>query len=170
MASGAQAPGEMGNGIAWSQSEGVKRVSVLGATGSIGTSTLDLIGRHPQAFEVVAVTAHSNAAQLARLAITHHARIAVVADPAAYAELKQHLSGTGIEVAAGPEAQVEVAAIPADCIVAAIVGAAGLRPTFSAVAQGRRVALANKECLVTAGDVFMQAVEAACTQLIPVDF
>ncbi len=153
----------------WSPGGAPRRLSVLGATGSIGTSTLDLVARSPNAFDVVAVTADSNAGPLAALAKAHRAEIAVVADPTRYLELKSLLAGTGIEAAAGADALVEAAMRPADCVVAAIVGAAGLRPTFAAVAQGRRVALANKECLVTAGDVFMAAVADAGTELLPVD-
>jgi 1-deoxy-D-xylulose-5-phosphate reductoisomerase len=141
----------------------------LGATGSIGTSTLDLVGLTPDAFEVVALTANSNADALAALARKHRARLAVVADPAAYGTLKAALAGSGITAAAGPDAVVEAARRPADCTMAAIVGAAGLRPTFAAVCQGRRIALANKECLVTAGEVFMAAVRAAGAELMPVD-
>jgi 1-deoxy-D-xylulose-5-phosphate reductoisomerase len=146
-----------------------RRLTVLGATGSIGRSTLDLVGRNAAAFEVVALTANSNAKELADLARLHRARLAVVADPGCYGELKAHLAGSGIEAAAGPEAVVAAAGMPADCVVAAIVGAAGLEPTFAAVAQGRRVALANKECLVTGGSLFMNAVADAGTELLPVD-
>ncbi len=146
-----------------------RRLTVLGATGSIGRSTLDLVARNEAAFVVEAVTAHSSARELAALARLHRARVAVVANPDSYAELKAHLAGSGIEAAAGPEAVVAAASIPVDCVVAAIVGAAGLAPTFAAVAQGRRVALANKECLVTGGAVFMDAVAAAGTELLPVD-
>ncbi len=146
-----------------------RRVSVLGATGSIGRSTLDLVARSAGEFEIVALTAHANAAQLADLARRHRARIAVVAREESYAELKSLLVGTGIEAAAGPEALEAAASEAADCVVAAIVGAAGLKPTFAAVAQGRRIALANKECLVTAGPVFMSAVSAAGAELLPVD-
>jgi 1-deoxy-D-xylulose-5-phosphate reductoisomerase len=146
-----------------------RRVSVLGATGSVGQSTLDVIGRNPDLFEVVAVTANSNAELLADIAIRHGARVAVLADEMRFADLKQHLSGTGIEAAAGPAALIEAAGRPADCIMAGISGAAGLRPTLAAVAQGRRVALANKECLVCAGEFFMQAVRSAGTELVPVD-
>ena len=153
----------------WVPADGPRRLSVLGATGSIGTNTLDLVARNPGAFEVIAVTANTNASALAVLARSHRAKIAVVADAACYGELKQLLSGSGIEAAAGPDALVAAALQPADCVVAAIVGAAGLRPTFAAVTQGRRVALANKECLVTGGDVFMAAVAAAGTELLPVD-
>jgi 1-deoxy-D-xylulose-5-phosphate reductoisomerase len=146
-----------------------KHVSILGATGSVGQSTLDVVGRNPHLFNVVALTANSNAKGLAEIAVRHGARLAVVADESRYGELKQCLSGTGIEAAAGPQALAEAAARPADCVMAAISGAAGLRPTLAAVAQGRRVALANKECLVCAGDIFMEAVRQAGTELVPVD-
>jgi 1-deoxy-D-xylulose-5-phosphate reductoisomerase len=147
----------------------VKSITVLGATGSIGKSTLDLIGRHPHQFEVVALTANANAAMLAELAKLHRAQVAVLADERGLAELKERLSGTGIESAAGAEALIEAAGRPADCVVAGISGAAGLQPTLAAVAQGRRVALANKECLVCAGEMFMQAVRTAGAELVPVD-
>lgn len=145
------------------------RLSVLGATGSIGQSTLDLVGRHPERFEVVALTAQCNAAKLAELAIRHRARLAVIGDPAHFETLKSHLAGTGIRVAAGASEVEAAAREPADCVMAAIVGAAGLRPTFAAAAQGCRVALANKECLVSAGDVFIQHVRDAGAELLPVD-
>lgn len=146
-----------------------KRISVLGATGSVGTSTLDLIGRSPSVFEVVALTAQGNVEALAERALRHRAQLAVVADASKYQALKERLAGSGIEVAAGADALVEAALRPADCVMAGIIGAAGLRPTMAAVTQGRRVALANKECLVTAGEVFMQAVREAGTELVPVD-
>lgn len=146
-----------------------RRVSVLGATGSIGRSTLDLIERNEHDFDVVALTAQSSTSQLAELAIRHRAKLAVIGDPDGYAELKSLLAGSGVEAAAGPEALEEAGFRPADCVVAAIVGAAGIKPTFAAVTQGRRVALANKECLVTAGTVFMDAVAAAGAELLPVD-
>ena len=146
-----------------------RRISVLGATGSIGDSTLDLLARNADRFEVVALTAQSNAGKLAELAVKHRAKIAVVGDDAHFAELKERLSGTGIRAAAGRQALVEAASEPADCVMAAIVGAAGLEPTFAAVAQGRRLALANKECLVSAGDVFMEAVRRSGAELLPVD-
>lgn len=145
------------------------RLTVLGATGSIGTNTLDLVARDPQAFEVIAVTGQSNPKALAELALKHKAQIAVIGDTAHYAELKAALSGSGVRVAAGEDALVEAASEPADCIMAAIVGAAGLKPTFAAVRQGRRVALANKECLVSAGDVFTSEVARFGTELLPVD-
>jgi 1-deoxy-D-xylulose-5-phosphate reductoisomerase len=146
-----------------------QRLTVLGATGSIGESTLDLVGREPERFQVVALTAQSNAEKLARLAIQHRAEMAVVGDPACYSELKALLDGTGIHAAAGEEALLEAAERPADCTMAAIVGAAGLKPTFAAARQGRRVALANKECLVSAGDVFLSEIRASGAELLPVD-
>jgi 1-deoxy-D-xylulose-5-phosphate reductoisomerase len=145
------------------------RLTILGATGSIGTSTLDLVGRYPDRFSLEAVTAHGNAAGLAQLAIAHRAKLAVVSDPKHYQTLKQALSGSGIAAAAGPEALIEAARRPADCVLGAIVGAAGLEPTLAAVGQGRRVALANKECLVSAGHLFMAAVRHHKTELLPVD-
>jgi 1-deoxy-D-xylulose-5-phosphate reductoisomerase len=146
-----------------------KRVTVLGATGSVGKSTLDLIGRNPHLFEVVALTAQSNVEALAELAVRHRASLAVVADDACYGALKERLSGSGIEVAAGAAALIAAAVRPADCVMAGIIGGAGLRPTLAAVSQGRRVALANKECLVLAGEIFMKAVRQAGTELLPVD-
>jgi 1-deoxy-D-xylulose-5-phosphate reductoisomerase len=146
-----------------------KRVSVLGATGSVGASTLDLIGRASGAFEVVALTAHGNVDALAELALRHRAKLAVVADAGRYGALKQRLQGTGIAVAAGPNGLIEAALLPADCVMAAIVGAAGLHPTMAAVTQGRRVALANKECLVSAGEIFLEAVSHSGAELVPVD-
>jgi 1-deoxy-D-xylulose-5-phosphate reductoisomerase len=146
-----------------------KRVSVLGATGSVGKSTLDLIGRNPAMFEVVALTANRNVEALAELAVRHRAALAVIADERRYGALKESLAGSGIEAAAGGAALIEAATRSADCVVAGIMGAAGLQPTLAAVAQGRRVALANKECLVLAGEIFMDAVRAAGTELVPVD-
>jgi 1-deoxy-D-xylulose-5-phosphate reductoisomerase len=146
-----------------------RRISILGATGSIGESTLDLIGRNPSAYPVVALTGGHNAGRLAELAILHRAELAVIADPQCYAALRADLAGTGIEVAAGEEALLEAASRPADWVMAAIVGAAGLKPTLQAVRQGTATALANKECLVSAGDIFMAEVARAKTTLLPVD-
>jgi 1-deoxy-D-xylulose-5-phosphate reductoisomerase len=146
-----------------------QRLTVLGATGSIGTSTLDLVGRYPTRFEIVALTAHSNAEALAKLARAHKAKLAVVADPTQYGALKSALAGSGIEAMAGPDAIVDAARRPADCVLGAIVGAAGLAPTLAAVAQGCRIALANKECLVSAGTLFMDAVKRYGATLLPVD-
>ncbi len=113
-----------------------RRISVLGATGSIGESTLDLIGRNPSAYRVVALTGGQNAARLAELAILHRAELAVIADPEGYAALRAALAGTGIEVGAGEEALLEAASRPADWVMAAIVGAAGLKPTLASRAAG----------------------------------
>lgn len=145
------------------------RISVLGATGSVGMSTLDLVGRAAETYEVVALTAQSNVARLAELAVRHKARLAVIGDESLFAELKGYLAGTGIAVAAGAAAVEAAASEPADCIMASIVGAAGLRPTFAAARQGRRVALANKECLVSAGDVFLSEIRESGAELLPVD-
>ena len=146
-----------------------RRISVLGATGSIGESTLDLIGRNPSAYRVVALTGGHNTDRLAELAILHRAELAVIANPEGYAALRAALAGTGIEVGAGEEALLEAASRPADWIMAAIVGAAGLKPTLQAVRQGTLTALANKECLVSAGDIFMAEVVQARATLLPVD-
>jgi 1-deoxy-D-xylulose-5-phosphate reductoisomerase len=146
-----------------------RRISVLGATGSIGENTLDLIGRDPDAYEVVALTGCKNVTRLAELAILHRAELAVIADPARHAELKDALVGTGIETAAGERALLEAASRPADWVMAAIVGAAGLKPTLRAIRQGTATALANKECLVSAGGIFMAEVARHGTTLLPVD-
>ena len=120
-----------------------RTVTLLGATGSIGSSTADLLRRDPARYQVEAVTAHRDAAALARLARELHARFAAVADPAAYGELKAELSGSGIEVAAGAAAMVEAALRPADWVMAAITGAASLAPTLAAAERGVTVALAE---------------------------
>jgi 1-deoxy-D-xylulose-5-phosphate reductoisomerase len=146
-----------------------KTVTILGATGSIGSSTADLLRRDPASFAVEAVTANRDAAALARLARELGARFAAVADTAAYAELKAELSGSGIEAAAGPEALVEAAQRPAEWVMAAITGAASLAPTLAAAERGAAVALANKECLVCAGALFMRRAAAAGANVLPVD-
>ncbi len=128
-----------------------------------------MLAERPDAFAVEAVTANANVAQLAALARKAGARLAVIADPAAYAELKSALAGSGIAAAAGPVAITEAATRPVDVVVAAIVGAAGLAPTFAAVNAGAQVALANKECLVSAGALFMAAAKRAGTTILPVD-
>ena len=148
-----------------------RRVSVLGATGSIGASTLavlDALGG-PEAFEIVALTGSTNVERLAAEARRWGARLAVTADPARFGALREALSGSGVEAAAGPEALREAAARPADWLMAAIVGAAGLAPTLEAARRGATVALANKECLVSAGPLFLREVEAGGARLIPVD-
>lgn len=146
-----------------------RRVSILGATGSVGSSTLDLIERNTELYDVVALTANTDAAGLAESAIRHGAELAVIGDPDRYSILKELLAGTGIEAAAGEAALSDAARRPADWVMAAIIGAAGLRPTFEAVAQGTHVALANKECLVSAGNVFLDAVNRSGAVLLPVD-
>jgi 1-deoxy-D-xylulose-5-phosphate reductoisomerase len=148
---------------------GERRVTILGATGSIGTSTVDVIKHEPGLYRVEAVASGGNAAQLARLARDVDAHFAAVADPNAYQDLKSALSGSGIEPAAGPAAVVEAACRPADLIMAAISGASGLAPTLAALDQGATVALANKECLVCAGHLFMRTAAAAGATVLPVD-
>lgn len=146
-----------------------KRVSVLGSTGSVGCNTVDLLGRGPEAFAVEALTAGTNVELLARQARSLGARFAAVADPLRYKALKHELSGSGIEAAAGPEAVVEAARRPADFVMAAIVGAAGLESTLAAVDGGKTVGLANKECLVCAGALMMERVKAKGATLLPVN-
>jgi 1-deoxy-D-xylulose-5-phosphate reductoisomerase len=145
------------------------RLSILGATGSIGTSTLDLIAANPHDYELVTVSAHSRAQDLAAIARRHNAKRAVITDESQYQTLKDLLAGTEIDVAAGENALVEASSEPTDCVLAAIVGAAGLRPSFAALSATKRLALANKECLVCAGDVFMSEVERCGTEVLPVD-
>jgi 1-deoxy-D-xylulose-5-phosphate reductoisomerase len=146
-----------------------RSVTLLGATGSVGSSTADLLRREPGRYSVEAVTAHRNAAALARLARELNARFAVVADADAYGELKSELSGSRIEVAAGAAAVVEAAQRPADWVMAAITGAASLRPTLAAAERGATVALANKECLVCAGALFMRRAAATGAMVLPAD-
>lgn len=151
------------------KTEGCRSISVLGSTGTIGVNTLDLISRNSEQYDVIALCANRNAELLAEQAIAHRARIAVIADQSKYSELKERLSGTDIKAAAGEDAVIEAAASGADWTMAAIVGAAGLRPTLAAVQQGKTVALANKECLVSAGELFTREVKKANTVLLPVD-
>ncbi|GAA4719032.1 1-deoxy-D-xylulose-5-phosphate reductoisomerase [Sphingomonas lutea] len=146
-----------------------RRIVILGATGSIGKSTLDLIERAPDAFEVVAVTAATNAAALADIARRTNAQFAVVAHERRASELAEALMGSSCRAAAGEDALIEAATMDADLVVAAIVGCAGLRPTMAAVEAGRTVALANKEALVTAGALMTQAASASGATLLPVD-
>ena len=134
----------------------VRSVTILGATGSVGASTVDLIKRAPERYCVEAVSARRSAGALAQIAREVGARLAVVADPAAYGDLKEALAGSGIEAAAGEGGLLEAAQRPADWLMAAISGAAGLKPTLAAIERGATVALANKECLVCAGGLFMR--------------
>ena len=146
-----------------------RRITLLGATGSIGTSTIDLLRRDPGRHEVEAITAYRNGAALARLARDLGVRFAAVGDPDAYVDLKDGLAGSGIEAGAGPDAMVEAAERPADWVMAAITGAASLKPTLAAAERGATVALANKECLVCAGALFMRRAAAAGAKVLPVD-
>jgi 1-deoxy-D-xylulose-5-phosphate reductoisomerase len=146
-----------------------RTLSIFGATGSVGLSTLDLVRQHKNAYRVVALTANSNAADLAKLAIEFDAELAVVADDAAYPALKAALAGTRIEVASGADALIAAAKRDVDWTMAAIVGCAGLAPTMAAIEQGKTVALANKEALVSAGELMMAAVARSGATLLPVD-
>jgi 1-deoxy-D-xylulose-5-phosphate reductoisomerase len=147
-----------------------QRLTVLGATGSIGVSTLDVVSRHPDRFEVVALTGHRRLDVLETQCRRHRPRFAVVGDARDARHLASALSGVGTEVLAGPEALMQVAALPeVDAVMAAIVGAAGLAPTLAAVRGGKRVLLANKEALVMAGGVFMAEVARCGATLLPID-
>jgi 1-deoxy-D-xylulose-5-phosphate reductoisomerase len=144
-------------------------VTILGATGSIGASAIDLMRRAPGRYQVAALAARRDARRLAALAREFEARLAVVAEADSYRELKDALAGSGIEAAAGREGLLAAAGANADVVVAAITGAAGLEPTLAALAPGRRVALANKECLVSAGRLFMAKAAAEGATVLPVD-
>ena len=147
----------------------VRTVSVLGATGSVGTSTVDLLLASPDRFRVRCLVGGRNAALLADQAIRLRAERAVVSEPAGYPALRDALAGTGIEAACGREAVVQAAAVPADWTMCAITGAAGLPSTLAAIRRGGAIALANKEALVCAGDVMLRAVQDAGAVLLPVD-
>ncbi len=146
-----------------------RSVTILGATGSVGRSTLDLVARQADRFEVVALTAHRDVAGLAELARRHRPKLAVIGDPGQHDALKTALAGTGIEVAAGEGAVADAAASGADWTMAAIVGTAGLKPVMRALEHGGTVALANKEALVSAGTLMIQAAAASGATLLPVD-
>ena len=146
-----------------------RSVTILGATGSVGRSTLDLVARQADRFEVVALTAHRDVAGLAELARRHRPRLAVIGDTELHGELRAALAGTGIETAAGEGAVADAAASGADWTMAAIVGTAGLKPVMRALEGGRTVALANKEALVSAGTLMIQAAAASGATLLPVD-
>lgn len=146
-----------------------RSLSLLGATGSIGASTLDLIRRDRESWTVEALTAHSSVDELAALAREFDAKIAVVGETAKLNDLQSALSGSGIEASAGPDALCEAALRPVDMTVAAIVGCAGLAPTMAAVERGGTIALANKEALVSAGEVMTQAVARHGAKLLPTD-
>ncbi|MEM9901396.1 MAG: 1-deoxy-D-xylulose-5-phosphate reductoisomerase, partial [Pseudomonadota bacterium] len=147
----------------------VRRVSIFGATGSVGESTVDLIARAPERFDVVALTGGRNVARLAEQAVLLGAKLAVTCYPECYNALSERLSGSGIAVGAGPGAIAEAATRPADWIMSAIVGAAGLPPGLIALEQGTTLALANKESLVTAGPLLMQTARQHGATVLPVD-
>ena len=147
----------------------MRRVSILGATGSIGQSTIDLIARAPQEYEVVALTGGRNIARLAADARALRAEVAVTAEEALLPDLRAALVGSGVEAAAGRAALLEAAARPADWVMSAIVGAAGLAPGLRALEQGATLALANKESLVTAGPLVMGTAARHGARLLPVD-
>ncbi|MCW2307609.1 1-deoxy-D-xylulose-5-phosphate reductoisomerase [Rhodobium gokarnense] len=144
-------------------------LSVFGATGSIGTSTLDLVERAPDRYRLVAVTAQSSVDKLIEIALKFRPERAVIADDAHYQTLADALAGTGIEAVAGRAALIEAATMPADMVMAGITGAAGLEPALRAVQGGGRIGLANKECLVCAGSLFMAEVARAGARVLPVD-
>jgi 1-deoxy-D-xylulose-5-phosphate reductoisomerase len=146
-----------------------RSVTVLGATGSVGTSTLDLIGRHPELFQVKAITAHNNVAKLADLARAHDVEFAAIGDPDKAQELRDALGGSGIKTGAGANAVIEAAEREADIVVSAIVGAAGLAPTLAAIERGTTIALANKESLVCAGKLVMERARQGNVAILPVD-
>jgi len=152
-----------------SSGAGPRRLVILGATGSIGQSTADVVAAVPGRFAVEAVVSGREPLRLAAMARRLGARLAVVADPAGYSRLKEALQGSGVKAAAGPQAVLEAAVQPADLVIGAIAGAAGVEPTFAAVREGRTIALANKECLVCAGAPFMQAVRRFGARILPMD-
>jgi 1-deoxy-D-xylulose-5-phosphate reductoisomerase len=146
-----------------------RSIVVLGATGSIGKSTADIISGSNGAFTVAAVAGGRDPIALARVARELGAKFAAVADPSRYNDLKDALSGSGIKAGGGASAVVEAALHPSDMVMAAIAGTAGVEPTYAALSAGRTVALANKECLVCAGPAFIKQAAAMGTRLLPVD-
>jgi 1-deoxy-D-xylulose-5-phosphate reductoisomerase len=146
-----------------------RKIAILGATGSIGKSTLDLVERSPDRFAVTAVTAATNVEALADIARRTRAKLAVVADESRYTDLAELLVGTNCRVAAGEDALIEAATDDANLVIAAIVGCAGLKPVMGAVEAGKIVALANKEALVTAGELMISAARSSGAMLLPID-
>jgi 1-deoxy-D-xylulose-5-phosphate reductoisomerase len=146
-----------------------RSITIIGSTGSVGQSTADLIDREPEHYNVEALVAGNSVEALAEQARRLRARLAVVANPQRYRALKDALAGTSVEAAAGPEAVVEAASRPADWVMAAVVGFAGLESTLVAARRGAMVALANKEALVCAGRLLMEAIEQSGGMLLPVD-
>jgi len=147
----------------------MKRISILGATGSIGQSTIDLVRRDPTSFQVVALTGGQNVARLASDAISLGAELAVTADESRLGDLRAALEGSDVAAAAGETALIEAAERPAQWVMSAIVGAAGLRPGLAAIAQGATLALANKETLVAAGPLVMAEARRHGARILPVD-
>ena len=147
----------------------MRKISILGATGSIGQNTIDLIKHAPGDYEVVALTGAQNIAQLAKDAIELRAKVAVTADPARLEELRRALVGSGVEAAAGASAVIEAAARPADWVMSAIVGAAGLAPGLEVLKQGAALALANKESMVCAGTLVKTTAKEHNARILPVD-
>jgi 1-deoxy-D-xylulose-5-phosphate reductoisomerase len=146
-----------------------RTISILGATGSVGSSTLDLVERHPDRFEVIALTAAKNVAALADAALRTNAKLAVIDDPDQLSDLEERLSSTDCRAATGREALAEAASGEAELVMAAIVGCAGLQPVMAAIEAGRTVALANKESLVTAGELMITAANMCSATILPVD-
>jgi 1-deoxy-D-xylulose-5-phosphate reductoisomerase len=144
-------------------------VTILGSTGSIGCNTVKVISESPKKYRVEALTAKSNAHLLAKQAKALNAKCAVIEDAAFYPQLKEALSGTGIEALAGEQAVIEAASRPSDIVMSSIVGAAGLLPTMEAIKRGAKIALANKECLVCAGELMINAAKQSGAKIIPVD-
>jgi 1-deoxy-D-xylulose-5-phosphate reductoisomerase len=147
----------------------IQALNVLGSTGSVGQATLDVAAANPEVFSVQVLSAQTNVQKLAEQARAHKAKRAVIGDEALYAELKEALSGSGVEVSAGRAALLDAAAIPADCTMAAIVGMAGLEPLLSALPHSKKVAIANKEPLVSAGKLVLDLAERHGTKILPVD-
>lgn len=146
-----------------------RKIAILGATGSVGKSTLDLVDRNPDRFQVVAVTAATNVEALSQIARRTGAKLAAIADETRLSELRDRLAGSGCRACAGEAGLIEAASSDADLVIAAIVGCAGLRPVMAAVETGKTVALANKEALVTAGPLMTDAAHGAGATLLPVD-
>lgn len=146
-----------------------RSVSILGSTGSVGCNTVDLLLRQPGAFAVEALTANRNVKLLVEQALALRPRLVAIADHSCYRPLKDALVGSGIEVAAGPQAVIEAAIRPAEWVMASIVGAAGLEPTMAAVRRGAVIGLANKECLVCAGELMIAEIKKCGATLVPVD-
>lgn len=146
-----------------------KTISILGATGSVGSSTLDLVDRNPDRFEVIALTAAKNVAALADAALRTNAKLAVISDAKLLPELKQRLVDSNCRAATGREALAEAASGEAELVMAAIVGCAGLEPVMAAIEAGRTIALANKESLVTAGELMTTAATTCGATILPVD-